>query len=597
MKAPYFLIAASVVQMIQMAMPGGALADAVADASASNSLTSPAWKNDILAGIRFDSRGDRRVSRDADDFVINEQGLIPGSQMLQLVAPSNLAALEVSQRGDVLKDQSEAALALMALGRILDHEAMKRRARRDVSDDRVQYVMRAVLTQNAANLKKVRVRELPRMTPDTCLPGPRLDQNYSACRPQPVLGRDGKPMFEHHPDESLALRPNAELYGWFKEAVGKNDVTINFDWQYDEGGTAFMKDGLAKSSKEPQWPTIALKFKSLPATWQEFREVIRAQLQPAHRKMMRSAMMDTLVMERNRAGSLQSMFAASADQMQRMLDSTPEEAMQIERMRASYLEISAVGDRSIEFVKRYEAALATREKQVDEEFRIPDGTQLTTELYDRFMKRSAELRASVPREVFAQVKRDLGLSDAEASLSEGHQDRSVDGRKPSAPANTRLYVEGRLGEALFSDSFGGGEIFERLSGPSQQGGEKLFVLTGKEMLEPIKLSKASPEVRGMLRARISSKLRGLAYRQVAFELLRDNRVQLMVNTCEQPEWPCLDANAQRSTETLFPETLFPGSHHPDGIRSSLGHPELSGNVMEIASGILDVVYGLPNSEK
>jgi hypothetical protein len=140
----------------------------------------PSWKDQILGRVWYSYRKDQRRNHikkgietgisDYDVYKINQEGIVRGSDLLEIVRPADQALFEqiLARRGvkgepstlyrTYLSELTEQGMALLVLARILDHEAMKRKMPPAVSDERVDYVLRAVLTQNAVSRGALKLR-------------------------------------------------------------------------------------------------------------------------------------------------------------------------------------------------------------------------------------------------------------------------------------------------------------------------------------------------------------------------------------------------------------------------------------------------------
>ncbi len=138
--------------------------------------THPSWQNETLGHVNFNYFHDQRTNgggkkgsgdgkSDFDIYKLNENGTIKGQELIDLAHPAEGALFEQVMRSrgkqgdlhglykDYLSQLTDQGMALLTLNRILDNEAMKAKLPPEVSDARVSYVLRAILTQNAENLE------------------------------------------------------------------------------------------------------------------------------------------------------------------------------------------------------------------------------------------------------------------------------------------------------------------------------------------------------------------------------------------------------------------------------------------------------------
>jgi hypothetical protein len=127
------------------------------DLSFENIPEKPEWANLKVGHIRFSYRGDkRRGDYDWRTYRINPEGKILGSQLLEIIQPmspqqfkrffeiqnkeGDLKKLYFEYIDEISSSSLKPALSLLALNRILDHEAMKMKFSPRVSRDRIDYV-------------------------------------------------------------------------------------------------------------------------------------------------------------------------------------------------------------------------------------------------------------------------------------------------------------------------------------------------------------------------------------------------------------------------------------------------------------------------
>lgn len=136
-----------------------------------------------------------------------------------------------------LQNELHKAYALLALSRILDQEAKKARIPSEPPSDRVDYVMQAVLINNAWVQHEV---------------------------------LEGEKVFDG--------RSYSEVYGWLEDTVGSNGANFKVDWKF----TSPELSDLVDSFRSDPWDPIALTITALPrSAGSRHRELILKTLEKA----------------------------------------------------------------------------------------------------------------------------------------------------------------------------------------------------------------------------------------------------------------------------------------------------------------------------
>jgi hypothetical protein len=126
---------------------------------------------------------------------------------------------------------------------------------------------------------------------------------------------------------------------------------------------------------------------------------------------------------------------------------------------------------------------------------------------------------------------------------------------------------------------------------------RFFLDSVEEVLarEPLRLEdgRLNPRIAGRLQAAMEAKSRAILYREVAFHLFQQNRVNYNTSVCQAVNLPCVwDARAM--AEQLFPEELFSGSTLPSG-QTSLGDASRYPQVASISTDYFGMsVYRVRN---
>lgn len=645
-----------VVALAWVALVAGVTASTAIRNASADSPAPPSWANETLGNVNYSYLGDQRKKDEQIDFRINEEGLITGQDVLnqpeqdamasaiyehmleahpeQIDPKKSAEQLRLEYRGKM----DDLHMATLILNRIVDHEAMKHKLPPNVPDARVDYVMRSILIQFGANSGHLAAHNLPPKTAYVFdAPG------SSTCHVVQVKNHLGNPVVEKTLDEDPSTRSNEEMYGWLKNAVGTNQLSFDMDWTYADRGMAFDHDHL-HDSPDIGWPMeikidsgthqpvldsncqliqqeqkVSMSFDRMPATWQEFRETIRAQLQGTYRSYMRLSVWKALVMERNPLLSWESMFSATPDQMNQMyLGLKNNSVIRSSRDTAIFSEVSASGAKAPEFKKRYLDLLDAGEKAHENDFNNVDASvAFSEEGRATWIAKVAALRRKIQGDAYRQavaapefateiISGKLHISTTDRSLTHAAEDQ--------LPTGTAFKEQEE--QAAFNSGFFTQRLLPRMSGVDSDNSIKIMTMIDYRQ-DPVYKSKNDPAVRNLLKQQVENRIKGKAFRRLAFELFKLNPFRFSYNFCRDEAWPCSYADDQRVAprllaEALFPETLYPGQELPsmltrgDGhgnlvsvqnspkISSTLNHDEYFGRVQDIAVGNMERVFGAPD---
>lgn len=584
----------------------------------------PVWKDQDLARVRLSPKGDRRQTEIQHQlFSINEEGTIPAKAILGL--GSQIAQQEIFKKimsggsaadtaqlyRDALPKAATRALSVAALNRILDHEAMKLMLQPEPSDRRVDYVMRSLFTEIAAMLGKVPTEV--RKTKDAC-----------------ERERDRTVPVEH-----LARYSNQEMYGWLKEAVGEKPVTFNIDWTYAEGGMASELQALRLAEDEMTWSPIRLSFQKLPGAWREFREEIRRKMLPVHRTMTRQAVWRRLIMQQHPFMYWELLFSVNDGDMREIYEAVKGRLFKAQPRQAELFELVIKGERAAELKERFLAELSKAQAELVAkiEARIPKGQLPTPEQRAEVVAMIEQANRTVPREIFERLEHeslDPALARLEAEVPAGAAELpagcapepiQVSGTGPlkaalletpiehdgvSAPPSNQS-LNAHRHQLAFQAGNGLG-IFPRVEAVESDGTIRVMLLKETRLGQVYTVPAEHPVVQAHLKSRVQSRKQGTVMREVAFRLFQSNPVEMLVSTCDDPDWSCPSTSARALAEAMFPEVLLDGESlgtdtpnlKPENkdkdrvVTSSLGRPELAGKVLEIGLDALNWVMGMEN---
>ncbi|MGK5085000.1 hypothetical protein WDW37_17055 [Bdellovibrionota bacterium FG-1] len=511
----------------------------------------PNWKHKQIVRVQLSDQGAQRKSGSAyTSFYDGRREVISGEELFDLVDPE----------GDV-----EQGIAVLALARILDHEAVKHRMATQVSEDRVSYVVHSILVQNAANLQKMKVRAEVVMIPDTCKPGPRLDQDYEKCRGH------SRNVIAYHPLEDIsAVGSDEYLYGLLRsETIGtepnsfrSRSATFNIDWKFREGGLAFELQRLQTSKDELRWPKVSLVIgnepdpevvllagaavrPSFPLSLQEFKNQIRRKLQTVQTGLVRAAVLQKLLQERVPPSSEQAFGVVTReemDQMYRRLLQGP--ASPLGRLQANILEINAVGVRAIDFRTEFLRRLTETEKDYLRAWKEDPQHLFTDADEERLNQYAARIRQTVPSDIYRKLLVEFSSDIKSGKLGVSMEKRALSRRQTdsSSPLAADLLDAKEMNYFFFvptaQNPFPPVEsLLFHFDGVDFDGSVRIAVLESREQsLE----ARDSPETQQILRKGVLAEKRQQSVNKILLNLLSQNHVEIMTNTCAEPGWPCLD---------------------------------------------------------
>jgi len=551
------------------------------------------WKDAPVADIRFSYRGDKRKNRSwtggRNDFEIHEinpDGRIDGSEVLALARPMERAlydALIGSRIADAaereksyqeyLKRSFEQSVGVLALNRILDHEAMKRMVLPNTTLDRINYVKRLWLVRFAIETKKVPVRQ------------------------------EGDEIVAAKPQE-LALISDDQLYQWMKETVGAQTIKFSVDWNYRDGGMEDLRWYLDNNGKEiPGWPSsLKISFRKLPDSLDEFEKEITKQLDVTYRTVVRQFAWRTLVGERKPNIQWETLFAVNTADERKFYETLKAREFSVATLGASAQEWTVVGAASQAFLAEVEKLVAEREKALTEEIKasgIPSDPQAIAALREKVKQyRQSEV---------ANIIQGLSAGSFGADIAAGRLKITSKPLKFDTDGASILpeddSVSSKQIRAVFDQRFSS-VLFPRQVTQGENGASHLMVLVETTQGAAKALPIDHPKVKQAIRSMMQLRKQGFVFRELAFDLLRENPLNIKLDACSDPRWPCSKLDNNRLAEVLFPETIFPGeslgTYGPASrtqVPSTLLEPHLRDKVMTISLDLLQASFQVPNDRE
>jgi hypothetical protein len=556
----------------------------------SRSISEPIWKDARVAEVQFSYRGDQRKNRswtggqnDFENYEINPEGVITGGEILGLARPMERAlydaligsrisdpAERARSYSEYLKRSYDQAVGVLTLNRILDHEAMKRKLLPRTSQERIDYVKRVALVRFAIETGKVATRTVG-------------DDVVSAVPSQ------------------VAAITDQQLYAWMKEGVGNQTLRFKAGWRFIDGGLETELGGLRESGKEiTGWPEeLRISFRQLPDTVEAFSEEIARQLDATYQVVRRQYTWRVLIAERKPLIQWDMLFSVSVQDERKFYETLKAREFSVQPLSASAHEWTLSGTAAAAFSAELERQVAARETQVTAEIRaagIPSDPAAIAAL-------RARVKAYRQNEVRALIGQLLSgdFQDEVASGALRVVDRALqfasDG-VTEVPADDS--VESKQKRAAFDQRFSG-VLLPRLQVTDSSGALRLMVLEETVAGAPQALPIDHPRVRAALRGMMQMRKQGFIFREVAYDLLRENPLQLNIDSCGDSKWPCASRDLSRIAEVLFPETLFPGeslgTYGPASsvrIPSTLLEQGLRDKVMTISLDLLQAAFQAPN---
>lgn len=100
---------------------------------------------------------------------------------------------------------------------------------------------------------------------------------------------------------------------------------------------------------------------------------------------------------------------------------------------------------------------------------------------------------------------------------------------------------------------------------------------------------SDPKVRDAISQKIKQTQQAYLAREAVYALFKENPFFVELNTCSDPAWPCVNADAETLANALFPERLLPGQRLSMGKKSTLGRPTDFYKVMLISAEMMDLL--------
>ena len=518
----------------------------------------PNWENSSVATFDFTKKGDLRASKlDTEMYSLNPSGEITGSELLAIVQPMSYpdfqkvqlaqkpaALVSVDDYRSYLGELLGEAIPVLSLNRIIDNEAMKRKLTFDVSDLRVGYIFSAVLAQNAISSGKIKST-----------------------------------------DDSTRLS-YLQLYGWLKDVVGANPVTLHMDWRFCDGGLHIACDSLEVDRLT--FPDVKLSFASLPATWQEFSDQIRAQLEPVQTNLVRQKVWKQLVQEKNPTLGNALLFPGTTLELDRLYDAVKDQVFTTVKMHALTDQIKISGIRAKDFKNALNGKIAEQEALESQDLKLtPD--QITA------------LRKAIPEKVLNGVLADFSTDVAKGNLK---VDFSIGAL--SHDSSEDLPTDDSIGSqqlrTAFNPLFLSAAVFPWFQVVDGDGFRTMFL---REMItdQTSYLSRQDVRVTTYLEQKIKMKEQLSSYRDVAYKLFEENPIEVSADFCAEIPWPCVYPDSKGMANALFPEKLFPGqslgneSLSGQPIQSTLLRPTSLEKVLDISGEIFQLAFQISDAKR
>jgi len=549
------------------------------DEEGRGSLARPGWKDDNLGRVYFSHKGDKRRGRDLWRYRINEGGLIHGSELLALVRPVTREYFGVVMEGRGTKEELDAryrqylgkvleqGMGVLILNRIIDHETAKNKLDVSVSQNRVDYVMSAVLSQNAIMREKVKTRIVT------------------------YKDKDGKEVKRKVADENMDTISFAKLYSWLLETVGPNPVRFNMNWKYDGGSAQSFHERLGEGGMF-EWPAVSISFADLPKDWRKFERLVRDKLQTINRGLLRQAVWTQLARQ-----YMMDSWVVTRQDIERTYAEMKEDAFKIEPADAYVHEIMLSGKMAPEFKKRFYALVAEREKAIRLEIYGEDGSK--TPQPAQLRKRVLAARSAEPAAIFGLVVKEFAKDIAAGTLKASIKERKLVHNGRDALPQGDSY-ETRLMRIAFNPMFAAVSLLPKVM--LDAGGGRMAVVMMKDQVPgaPAYLPLEDERVARAVRLQIQERKLGGAFRELAYRLFKVNRFEVEKDACgDDASWPCIETDAAKLADVLFPERLFKGKSLGTDmsrrvITSTLKYPELFDRVFEIQTRSLTHVFEAAN---
>jgi len=557
------------------------------------SILEPNWKEARVAEVQYSYRRDSRRNRshsggrnDFERYEINPEGTIRGDEILALARPMERAmydaligsrivdpAERARSYSEYLKRSYDQALSVLTLNRILDHEAMKRKISPLASYERVDYVKRVALVRFALETGRIPSRQVG--------------------------------------DDIVAADPNAvpaisddQLYAWMKEAVANQTLRFRVGWDFNDQAVFSERESLRMSEEELSgWPSeVRISFRQLPATVDAFKEELAQQLDIIHRTLVRQTVWRVLIAERKPNIQWELLFSVNTRDEQKFYETLKSREFTVQPVTAYANELTVSGAASASFLAELERRVNAKEAELTAQIRgagVPTDPAAVSELRAR-VKRYRETEVSL---IVSELLRGE-FSDEQTAGTLRVQQRAInfenDGVTALPTDDSFLSQQKR---SAFDPRFAS-VLFPRLSNADDVGNQHVMFFIEGVAGAPRTLPIDHPRVREALRGMMQARKQGLIFRELAFDLLRENPVRLNIDACSDPKWPCASRDITRMAEVLFPETLFPGeslgTYGPASrvqIPSTLLEPGLQDKVMTLSLDLLQAVFQAPNSHR
>ncbi len=200
-----------------------------------------------------------------------------------------------TQTEDQEKELITQAFALALVQNILQHEVELSPLYIGVSDQRVDYVLRSILSYAATATNHIKTKKVP---------------VYDSLGNQKKNSK-GELVFSTIADEDTTKLDLSTMYGWFKkDLIGSNYISkLNVKWDYKDGG---LDKALAMlNATEPfLWKNITFFDLDLPETIDQFRAKLKEMLQQAYEQNKTKWIFSTL---KNKYVNPKTLAAISSD--------------------------------------------------------------------------------------------------------------------------------------------------------------------------------------------------------------------------------------------------------------------------------------------
>lgn len=625
---------------------GAALADSAASPSptpstmpsqAPNPLIVPNWLTKPVYGVKLSNKAESRTESEIKAKTISQN--ILGSDFLKVMHPmsfENFKNLQVltSPAGSDLSDealkpkyqkwiseQSVQAAAALSLGRILDNEALKRKvSRTELNPDRVSYVIRSVLIQNAisqkiaaqdsvANSKERELERLNKLNKDPKnVPSPSVP---SVCAsPAPTSGVSlpkrtpeelAKLEYQLAKDFEKAKIPG--LYWQFQNVAKGQPVRLNIDWKElswlrNEAETLSLyykirrAEALTPPENDVPWSPVKIDFEKLPETFAEFETSVKEQLAVSHREMMRRKVWSILIQEYNPFLEYRAMFSVNEKTLDEMYLAQKEsyftyQDKQFDLVEFEFNAISPEQESKMNVwldAERKRVGAALRALQTEENARekqlelIRVERQNLPEKFSKFLKDPASGLGFFSD--FSETKRSVKILGRNAFL-----ERPISQGQSSGPdsADSEEALSSLLGNAYLVDRQALPVVAIR---GKTECGEKsqVYLITRIDPGTKNEVPRTEKKVDQFLTNQIKGRLYGKAAKSLITDLLFENRFYAKTRLCSDQNWVCVDKTLETPNESYIEETL---------VENLVPVQKIQNVVTGYNLGIIDVIFSSP----